>query len=141
MVVKRFPDWEIRLHQEIESARGKKFAWGSFDCALFACDCILAMTGEDLAAAYRGKYSDEAGAGKLVGESLLRFAHDVAMTAGMIPQHANFARRGDLVLVNNGTPLGALGIVSHHGHFAWCAADGLARVKMHRWMLSWKVGA
>lgn len=138
--MKRFPAWEHRLHQEIERARGKSFAWGKFDCAMFACDCIEVMTGEDPAAAYRGKYSDEAGALQLVGDSLLRFAHDIAMACGMPPQHPNFARRGDLVLVNNGTPLGALGIVSHHGHFAWCAADGLARVKMERWRLSWKVG-
>jgi hypothetical protein len=139
--MKRFPTWELRLHEEIERARKRKFVWGEFDCALFACDCINVMTGEDLGARYRGKYSDEAGAMKLVGSSLRHFAHDIAMTAGMLPQHPNFGRRGDLVIANNDTPLGALGIISHHGHFAWCAAEkGLVRVAMHRWMLSWKVG-
>jgi len=140
--MKRLPDWEKLLHEEIESARRKQFQWGVFDCALFACDCVRAMTGVDPAVEFRGKYADEAGAEQMMlGKRLGKFAHSIAMANGMPPVFSTYARRGDLVIANNGTRDGALGIVSHHGHFAWCAAEkGLLQVPMARWWLGWKVG-
>lgn len=38
------------------------FIWGQTDCILAVCNHVLAMTGIDPAAPWRGSYSDEAGA-------------------------------------------------------------------------------
>lgn len=70
MTLERFEDWPSRLARFVESARGRKFAWGSHDCALFAADAIIAMTGEDLAFGLRGRYATQMGAAK----ALKRFA-------------------------------------------------------------------
>lgn len=139
--MQRISDWEKVLHEQVLAAQKKQFQWGTFDCAMFACDCVQAIAGVDPAAAYRGKYANESAAKEIIGANFLKFAHGIAMASGMDPIHRGYARRGDVVLVNNGTMLGALGIVSHRGDFAWCAAQkGLARVSSHRWLVGWKVG-
>jgi hypothetical protein len=59
----RTEHWATREYHAFLLARAKMpFAWGANDCASFAADGILAMTGVDIAAAFRGKYSDEASA-------------------------------------------------------------------------------
>jgi hypothetical protein len=55
-------DWRSRLDAYLDSIEGKPFAWGQLDCALFAADTVLAMTGVDLAESFRGRYSDQEGA-------------------------------------------------------------------------------
>jgi hypothetical protein len=59
--VKRLRTWRTALHAEVERHRREPFAWGS-DCAIFVADCLLAMTGEDAAAGFRGRYKTAAGA-------------------------------------------------------------------------------
>lgn len=59
--------WDARLHAAIEAARAKPFQWGVHDCCLFACDCVLAVTGVDMAAegpngSLRGTYDSLQGA-------------------------------------------------------------------------------
>lgn len=46
----------------------QSFAWGSQDCALFAADCVQALTGVDHAADLRGSYQTELGAAKLLAK-------------------------------------------------------------------------
>lgn len=58
----RLPDWRQRLDDYLDSIDGKPFRWGELDCALFAADCVQAMTGVDLAADFRGLYTDQEGA-------------------------------------------------------------------------------
>lgn len=54
--MKRFDDWPSRLDAAVEEARKRPFAWGVHDCALFAADMVLAVTGRDLASSWRGGY-------------------------------------------------------------------------------------
>lgn len=54
--------WRTALHECVEASRREQFAWGRFDCAIFAADCIRAMTGEDIASSFRGTYADSKGA-------------------------------------------------------------------------------
>ncbi len=126
----------------IESARGLDFQWGTFDCALQVCDCIRAITGcADPAAAWRGTYSDEAGAAAVYGESLETFIATQAAALGCPEIPVTQAQRGDVVLVQNGTPQGAVGVVSLDARFVACAAQGgLALVRIHRWKRAWKIG-
>lgn len=56
IALRRRPDWRPRLAEAIEARRREPFAWGRRDCGLFVADCIAAMTGVDLAGAFRGRY-------------------------------------------------------------------------------------
>lgn len=140
MPLTRRHDWHFRLAQILESAAELSFEWGTFDCALHAANCVRAATGVDLAAPYRGTYSDEAGAAKIYGESLETFVANLAVSSGMPEVPVTFARRGDMVFVDNGTAQGAIGIVSLDARFASCASDGLVLVRSHRWKRAWRVG-
>lgn len=50
-------DWRFCLTEYLEGKKCQNFKYGYNDCALFAAGAIEAMTGEDIAANYRGKYS------------------------------------------------------------------------------------
>ena len=53
----RRPDWRDRLVSYLHSARQRPFEFGQHDCSLFAADCVAAMTGNDMAADWRGRYA------------------------------------------------------------------------------------
>ena len=53
----RLPDWEARLAGLLDRVRDLPFALGRWDCALFAGAAVEAVTGVDIAAPFRGRYS------------------------------------------------------------------------------------
>ncbi len=62
--------------------RRETFRWGETDCILSACNHVLAMTGIDPAAPWRGTYHDEAGARAIYdahGGVLGLFRHGMAL--------------------------------------------------------------
>lgn len=125
----------------IESSRVLKFQWGVFDCALHVCNCLNAETGTDPGAAYRGKYSDEAGAAAIYGSSLEVFVAGICESLRMTEVHPNHARRGDVVFLDNDTDQGAIGVISLDARLVSCASDeGLALVPIGRWKRAWMVG-
>jgi hypothetical protein len=148
-MMRRF-DWARRLHELVDSSKAVTFAWGVHDCGQFAGRWILEATGFDVAAAYRSTYSDEASAEALFLDGhpdLGSFAAAIAAANGMaevVP--VTYAQRGDIVWVDNSTPLnpskyGALGVVSLDGRYAVCMSEqGTKRVHMLRWKRAWKVG-
>lgn len=137
----RHQNWPSRLHRIIDTARQVPFEWGVFDCALHVGNCMRAVVGVDPTAPYRGKYHDEAGAAAIYGPSLAAFAAGIAATLGCPEVPVTFARRGDVVWIDNATPQGALGVVSTDGRFASCVSDnGALLVRMHRWKRAWRVG-
>lgn len=141
MKLTRFHDWPERLHRMIESAGELSFEWGKFDCALHVCNCIRALVDVDPAIEYRGKYSDEAGAAQIYGESFEQFIAKSCASLGFTEVPVTFARRGDVVFIDNATPQGAIGVVSSDGRFASCASEkGLVQVRIHRWKRAWNVG-
>ncbi len=79
----RLPDWRARLDDYLDSIEGRPFAWGELDCALFAADAVQAITGVDLAADFRGKYSDQAGAEAAVKSA--GFEDYASLVASMLP--------------------------------------------------------
>lgn len=132
----RRSDWEQRLHAYLVENRGAVFAWGITDCALFAAGAVEAMTGDDPAAAYRGKYRTAAGSAK----ALVKFGAgtlEATIDAAFEPIGRAFARRGDLVMYD-----GAVGIcvggdalfVGEEG-----GAAGLVRVPRVQWSKAWRV--
>jgi hypothetical protein len=92
----RLPGWETRLHDFMLANRERAFAWGEWDCILFACAAAEAITGHDAAAAYRGKYSDETGARAILrrlgqGTLLATVCHEFEA------KPVAYAVRGDLI--------------------------------------------
>jgi hypothetical protein len=140
--MKRIPNWHRALEEWQRATPTRAFEWGKFDCALASCDAILALTGTDPAREFRGAYSTEAEAQKILGpEGLGALAAGIAKTHGMAEVPPKFAHRGDLVLVDNGDPGVALGIVDLSGRFAWCVLErGMVRMPMERWQKAWRVG-
>lgn len=132
--MKRIHDWPERLAAHIAAARDARFEWGKFDCAMFASDAIRAMTGFDLAADFRGQYSDEAGARAKLPRALT-YANSV-----LSPIALGFARRGDLLITANGSADPGFAIIGLDGRSALCACDrGLLHVARPRWIKAWRV--
>lgn len=146
MLLQRKPKWERTLAGRIASARELTFAWGSFDCAMWVSDWIRDATGVDPAASYRGKYSTEAEAEAIFGQDLGAFAATIASAIGAAEVHPNYARRGDVVFLDNSTPgnpsaYGALGLVDLDARFAICVSQqGVVRVHRKRWKRAWQIG-
>ncbi len=116
------------LARFIEERRRMPFAWGSNDCCLFAADWVLASTGRDLAAEYRGQYATALGA--------LRFVQSAGGVEGLVERAGGrrvdekLARRGDIIArdVGNGTGLGVcIGALA-----AFVEADGLCFLSLHQ---------
>ena len=105
----RLPDWQARLVAYLHAARLRPFAYGRHDCSLFAADCVAAMTGHDMAAPWRGRYTTLRG-----GIRVLRragFIDHIALTASLFPEIPPLsAQPGDLAVVptDEGPALGVV---------------------------------
>lgn len=107
----RLPDWRPRLAEFMGAITRQKFRPGQHDCALFAAGAVQAMTGHDLAAAWRGKYIS-LGAGRAMLQAK-GFSDHLAVAASLFPEVSPaFAQVGDLAVLPSdaaGDP-GALGV-------------------------------
>lgn len=94
----RLPDWHQRLAATIEAATLRPFVYGEHDCCTFAADCVLAVTGRDLASPWRGAYATPA-----AGLKLAR-ARNVAGLARRFFREIDpaFAWTGDVALTDTG---------------------------------------
>ena len=95
---RRVPNWPLRLDEVVMAARDKSFAYGAFDCALFAADCVHAIVAIDYAAELRGYDSPRA-----AFQIVKRYGSIEAMVTALLdqePVHISQARRGDVVLAN-----------------------------------------
>jgi hypothetical protein len=116
-----------------------RFEWGRLDCLLFVADCIQAMTGEDLAAGIRGRYTTEVGS-KRVLTSDLGGSLTAALTGKLgDPVPIPFSGRGDVVLVMvDGVE--AAGVIDLSGErVAVLTLDGLESIPVSAARLAWKV--
>lgn len=136
-MIERLPDWEQQLHDYVAALEGSSFSWGTLDCALFAAGAVLAQTGVDLAADFRGRYRTARGsvrALRLFGAGTLE-----ATIAAKLPAiEPAFARRGDVVMAGGiaGVCVGprALFVGEVDGAPGWVTLDRAA------WQHAWKVG-
>ncbi len=141
----RLPNWQSALEAHLRASAQVRFAYGAMDCCLFACDAVLAMTGEDLAASFRGKYSTRREASIAIrsycGSPLVRsLAERIARDRAIPDVDVAHARRGDVVL--HGRNLGeSLGIVSLDGtEMIAVAQDGLWRLPLCMAKRAWRIG-
>lgn len=140
-VLTRLPDWPQRLDAAIEAARSRCFAYGEFDCYLFAADTVLAITGVDLAASFRGQYDSPVSAARI----LAGYGSMEAIATSLLgePVHPARARRGDVVLAQLPIPDGetgdCAGVCTGH-YFAFAQPQGLGFVRRAAVRLAWCVG-
>ncbi|MDE2099248.1 MAG: hypothetical protein KGL39_18485 [Patescibacteria group bacterium] len=147
MSLQRAQHWATRaLHHFLIERAKTSFAWGTHDCALFAADGILAMTGVDIAADFRGKYHDEASAFALIrqltgGSTVADAAAWCAKKSGMPEwKFPLLAQRGDLVVLEESGRLIA-GLVHLSGRHLVCAGEnGLHRLPVTDIRRAWHAG-
>lgn len=95
--LKRLRDWREQLSLYIEACRRTPLAYGTYDCGLFAAGAIAAMTGEDPAAAFRGRYASAAEAEALLASE--GYTDLVDLVVSILPEieHPAFAVIGDVM--------------------------------------------
>ncbi len=136
--------WEAALRAQVDLARERLFEWGVNDCGLFAADCVLAVTGTDLAAAFRGKYTTAAGNRRALmrlGEGSIEATVTAILGEPIAPA---LAQRGDAVLFHSfppdAPPEGIDALAVCLGEVAASPGpSGLAYVPMGEWLKAWRV--
>jgi len=137
----RREDWAERLAELVEARRGMQFKWGVHDCALFAADCVLAMTNVDHAVDFRGTYKTPGGAlDALSGRGL------DTLLDGIFPRiNPAFVQRGDVCAIarDESAPGAddlelALGVCLG-AQVAVPGVDGLQFLPVRRALHAWKV--
>lgn len=94
----RIDNWQSNLSAVINARREQSFMWGETDCTQFAFEAIKAVTGDDMAAPYYGKYTTAKGALKI-----LQKVDGVKTPTALFEKYLGeakviaFARKGDVV--------------------------------------------
>jgi uncharacterized protein DUF6950 len=95
----------------IKSYKNKPFVWGVNDCCLFAANTVLALTGEDLAEEFRGKYHTKLGAAKVLKQHGFHSIEQLLIAKLGQPIAPLTATYGDVALIENHQGELAAGIV------------------------------
>ena len=101
----RLPDWRARLAAEMDRQRRDPFAWGAHDCAIgLAAGAVLALTGADLGARWRGRYLTPSGARRALHKA--GFSSLSGLVASLLPEVApDYADIGDIGVIAADGPL------------------------------------
>jgi len=129
----RLRDWQSRLQALIAERESMPLAWGTNDCCIFACDAVLAMTGEDPAAGLR-EHRNEVEAAELltVHGGVMQLA-DARLGERIRPA---LAQVGDVGLVD--TPLGPGLAVWGGSQWLGPGANGLVRLPFEAARVAWR---
>ncbi|MCM2472160.1 hypothetical protein HGO38_01545 [Rhizobium sp. CG5] len=137
----RLPDWRARFDAQCDRMRLQPFSWADNDCAIgLAGNLVLALTGVDVVAAYRGRYSTRVGAIRCLRGS--GFATLGDLVASLLPEHAHasMARVGDIVALPDDGPFShGLGVVNGERVFVLTDA-GFGTVDRAQAVRAFKVG-
>ncbi len=130
---RRLPDWPTRLDRYVCAMRDVPFAWGVNDCVSFAAGAVEAMTGVRPALP---TWSDARDAMRELEErgGIAAATDDVLQRA----PSTRFARRGDIVSVDNGDRQWLAVCIGG----MWCAPGkaGLEFGPMNAARAAWMVG-
>lgn len=135
----RFANWPTLLTAALEPRWRETHEWGRNDCALLACDAVLAITGVDLAAEVRGRYWTEQEARALLkeltgGGGLAEYAEKIAAVHNLESVSWQELRRGDIGFLE--TPDGgALGVVWPSGRLVVPGNMLPARMAIRGWKI------
>ena len=131
----RKPDWRLRFDAFLSQRQSVPFRWGENDCCLFAADCVLAITGVDLAVEFRG----------MGARRSARFVRAAGGLEALVSRYLGFpiaaqdAAQGDVVQVRTGKRM-AIGIRADAAHVVGPGAAGLVWLPLARANRAWKVG-
>jgi hypothetical protein len=132
----RLEDWESRFGALIEQRMFDVHEFGRNDCALFGADVILALTGEDPGAPFRGAYDDAIGAAsalRTLGAGTITRTFDMFLKRVPVA----LAKRGDLAMHDNN--IGA--VIGNEALFIGEAGNqpGLIRIGRANWSRAWAI--
>ncbi|WP_183024386.1 DUF6950 family protein [Variovorax sp. UMC13] len=130
----RRADWQLRLAEFAKKRVSMPFEWGRNDCCLFTVDAVLAMTGVDYAARFRG-YSTALAAARVVEQQ--GGIRQLAVDAWGAPVSPLLAGVGDVVLVINESR--ELLAVCNGTTAIGPGPDGLAVMDMSAAIAAWKI--
>lgn len=134
----RLSNWSARLTYYIDEVRFRPLQYGIFDCAIFPCGAIEAVTGVNYSKDFVGKYNTYMG-----GIKLLKTKYDVRDHVDLAakwfkPRHWSLGAPGDLASAT--TELGrALGVVAG-AHVFFLNLEGLGMIDLSEVDRIYKVG-
>lgn len=141
----RCSDWASRLDLFLTQNAARCFLYGTWDCCLFVCDAIEAMTAHDLAVEWRGRYHSAKEAKILIRKfcggrtaSLAALVERVAEHVGMPEIDVMHAQRGDVALFRRAGTW-SLGLIGLGGQVIVPYANGLMVVSKLKASRAWKV--
>lgn len=134
----RLKDWEPRLIAYLQTASRRPYSEADHHCALFAAGCVEAMTGEDHAAQWRGRFKTLKAGLKALKKG--GFEDHVALVASLFKDevHPSRAHRGDLAVLAGSDGMGALGIVQGE-HVYVLRPEGLALAPRRQMLRAFRV--
>ena len=95
----KLQDWQLRFEAFIKERQALPFAWGTNDCAVFAADCVQALTGVDVALPELRTHTSELQAARLLKK--YGGVQGIATAALGTPMHPLMATVGDVVLTES----------------------------------------
>jgi hypothetical protein len=135
--LKLLPDWHRRLDELVRARLDAPFAWGTNDCAMFAADCVMALTGEDFLAEFRGTYRTALAAARILeAHGGLRGLVEAKFGPPLLSQWE--AVPGDIGLVQIQT--GACLALCAGPQWLGPGETGLTSMKREHAIAAWKVG-
>lgn len=141
MPLVRKKDWRACFAAEVDRIKRTPFAWGTHDCGPgLAANLVLAVTGVDCAAQFRGEYNDSLGGARLMKEA--GFDNLADMVAAMLPEydHPSQARIADVAAIKIGGVFGyALGVIDYERVFV-LTETGIGTVDRSDIARAFKVG-
>ena len=138
LTLKRLPDADIRLRKWLAGMHGRRLDPGQHDCCLFGAGAVFAQTGEDLAAAWRGRYRSFAGGRRVLRQA--GYDDHVALIADLLPEASICeAREGDIVILP-GEDGPAIGICQGHAAYVLTASGRLGLAPLTPVQRLFKVG-
>lgn len=136
----RVEKWRVQFEAVIDDLWAKPFSWGDHDCGPgLVGNVVKAITGDDPAKPYRGKYSDAKGALRIIKRK--GFANLGDMVASILPEiHPSEAKIGDIAAVKTDSAIGyALGVVNGERVFV-LMENGIGTVDLLQCERAFKVG-
>jgi hypothetical protein len=140
----RLPNWQTALSTYLVEEAETRFAYGLFDCGLFAAGAIVAMTGVDPARGIRGQYRSRreafAAIHQLCGRSTVEaLAEHLANVLSISEIAVSCAQRGDPVMLRAGSR-SSLGIVAMHStEILTPYRSGLLRLPLSHATRAWHI--
>jgi len=138
--MKRLPDWRVRLAAAIDSIERTPLEMGTHDCALgLAAGVVEAVTGVDIGAPFKGRYSTVEGALKVLSDERATSLTDLvgryltAMPIGAM-------RLGDIAAVPDDGPFGCFLGVCNGERLVVLRADGKGTVDRRLATMAFRVG-